>query len=634
MLFKKKSSAGLRPSVLYELRSVNLANLPEKEQGSVLDRFASFLDSLTEPITFHIFQDEREVEAIGALYQIPYKRFFLETHSQVDSLVQKLGTRMVRVHALPQIKPDTVHPKYIIDSEGRYIQTYCITRLGGTLVPGFLAELYQIAYCLMLDIEPIDIYEAKKMARSYARSVGSRLILRQNEGRSLDPEEQAEFQRASGAAQLIGAGKERLFRTRIRIVLRVNGYKELVEARKKLRQLVGGMVGQVDSPAHLQEALLTGVGPKYATGRWFFITTSGALSLFPFCGLDVVDPSGVFLGQNLQTGNAILYDVFEKENYNVAVMGSSVDYSEPLIYRQNGWIKQEPMGKVVDRYFADGQEGPFYTTSLEVVSFDPVTLKTSWTPLQYVFRHRYEGKLLKLRLQTGRDVTVTPNHSVFVLRDGTVPSVPASDIKKGDLVICARTVPEVTPKEYRQIDLLREYADFDRFIVYDVPESLFSEGLCQKLLATRGRTTASYFKRELHLPLGLISFVDSTKLDDVKIGSKGSPKYPRWLTLDEPLARLLGYYAAEGHLSGRNGQFYETAFTLDRNKDAGIVDDITAILRDKFGLSCRVVAHGGSQNSIRVRCHSKHLACLMKKLVGEGAATKKVPDILFNSPRA
>ena len=70
----------------------------------MLDRFASFLDSLTEPITFHIVQDEREVEAIGALYQIPYKRFFVETHSQVDSLVQKLGTRMTRVHALPSIK--------------------------------------------------------------------------------------------------------------------------------------------------------------------------------------------------------------------------------------------------------------------------------------------------------------------------------------------------------------------------------------------------------------------------------------------------------------------------------------------------------------------------------------------------
>ena len=83
-------------------------------------------------------------------------------------------------------------------------------------------------------------------------------MLRQSEGRSLDPEEQAEFQRASGAAQLIGAGKERLFRTRIRIVLRAKNYEELVEARRKLRQLVGGMVGQIDSPAYLQEALLTG----------------------------------------------------------------------------------------------------------------------------------------------------------------------------------------------------------------------------------------------------------------------------------------------------------------------------------------------------------------------------------------
>jgi len=320
---KNIPSARPHAPVIYELRSINLANLPEKEQGSVLDRFASFLDSLTEPITFHIVQDERNVESIGAAYQIPYKRFFLEMHSQADSLVRKLGTRMTRVHSLPGIKAVDARPKYLVDSDGLCAQTYCITRLGGTLVPGFLAELYQVAYSIMVDIDPIDIYDAKKMVKSYAQSVGSKLMLRQSEGRSLDPEEQAEFQRASGAAQLIGAGKERLFRTRIRIVLQSRNYEELVETRKKLKQLVGGMVGQIDSPAYLQEALLTGVGPKYATGRWFFITTSGALSLFPFCGLDVVDPSGVFLGQNLQTGNAILYDVFEKENYNLSVMGQS-----------------------------------------------------------------------------------------------------------------------------------------------------------------------------------------------------------------------------------------------------------------------------------------------------------------------
>src|ERR1700730_3145509 len=103
-LAEKKHTSGPRSTVLYELRSVNLTSLPEKEQASVLDRFASFLDSLTEPITFHIVQDEREVMVIGAMYKIPYKRFFVETRSQVDSLIQKLGTRMVRPHALPQIK--------------------------------------------------------------------------------------------------------------------------------------------------------------------------------------------------------------------------------------------------------------------------------------------------------------------------------------------------------------------------------------------------------------------------------------------------------------------------------------------------------------------------------------------------
>src|SRR2546426_6140127 len=132
------SEGSRQHTIYYELRSINLVNLPEKEQGSVLDRFASFLDSLTEPIAFHVIQDERELESTGAVFRIPYKRFFLETHSQTDSLVHKLGTTMARVHALPLIEASRVSPKYVIDSEGHHVQTHCLTRLGGNLVPGFL----------------------------------------------------------------------------------------------------------------------------------------------------------------------------------------------------------------------------------------------------------------------------------------------------------------------------------------------------------------------------------------------------------------------------------------------------------------------------------------------------------------
>ena len=312
----------VEPSFVYELRSVNLANLPERDQAAVLDRFASFLDSLTAPIAFEVVEDERQVEAIGAAYTIPYKRFFLESPIQIDRLVASLGTRVVRVHGVPSFEPKAVEPRYVVDGDGAFIQVYDVTRLGGKLVPGFLSLLYPLVHTVRVDIEPVDIYEAKSVAKSHALSVGSRISLRRTEGRTIDPEEQAEFDRTANAATLIGAGKERLFRTRIKFVLKAGSLDELRESGRRLKEAFGGIVGQIDSPRYLQLPLLTGAGPRYTTGRQFFITTSGATTLFPFSGLDILDPNGTFLGQNLQTGNAVLYDLFEKESYDISIMGT------------------------------------------------------------------------------------------------------------------------------------------------------------------------------------------------------------------------------------------------------------------------------------------------------------------------
>ena len=137
-LARKSSAAESGTPVIYELRSVNLTNLPEKEQASVLYRFESILDTLTDPIKLHIVQDETEVESIGAAYQIPYKRFFLETGSQDDPLVRRLGTRMARAATLPVLEIAEERPKYLRDSDGLRVQVYCVTRLGGSLDPGFM----------------------------------------------------------------------------------------------------------------------------------------------------------------------------------------------------------------------------------------------------------------------------------------------------------------------------------------------------------------------------------------------------------------------------------------------------------------------------------------------------------------
>jgi len=310
---------------VYELRSINLANLPEKEQARVLDQFASFLNSLTDPVTFEVVKDVRRVDALGASYPVPYMRFFVGSGSQIDDLLAGLvgPGKFVRVPSVPTIDVHHVSGRYLVDTEGQFVQTFNITRLGGMMEPAFLTRVYGLAHSVKLQLRPIEPHQARVLSRQRAKALQSGLLLRQMDGRLFNPEREAELQRVQAAAQSIAAGNERLFKAKISIRLREKSYSDLIAARKRLRQALGGVVDEMDSPHYLQEPLLTDRGPEWARGQWFFLTTAAATVFFPFSGLDIIDPRGVFFGQSLQTGNAIIFDVFEKENYNLAVMGQT-----------------------------------------------------------------------------------------------------------------------------------------------------------------------------------------------------------------------------------------------------------------------------------------------------------------------
>jgi hypothetical protein len=310
---------------VYELRSINLANLPESEQARVLDQFASFLNALADPVTFDAVKDVRRVAALGASYEVPYMRFFVTSGSQIDDLLGGLlGTnKFVRVPAAPSIEVSHVSGRYVMDAQSQFVQTFNVTRLGGAMETAFLTRVYGTAHSVRLQLLPVEPYQARALSRGRARALRSALVLRQLGGWSFNPEREAELQRVQAAAQLIAAGTERLFKAKISIRLREKTYPDLVGARRKLRQALGGVVEEMDSPRFLQEPFLTGRGPAWATGRWFYLTTAAATMFFPFAGLDIVDPTGVFLGQSRLTGNAIIFDVFEKENYNLAVMGQT-----------------------------------------------------------------------------------------------------------------------------------------------------------------------------------------------------------------------------------------------------------------------------------------------------------------------
>jgi len=309
----------------YELRSVNLRNLPEKDAAAVLDRFASLLDSLTDPVSFLMVSDSKVVLTLGEgsflRYSTPCKRFFVTYPVKLDSLLER-GS-YTPAASIPVLRIKKSEPTYSIDEESGIVRAYSVTRLGGRIQAGFLSDVCSVAHSVRLDISPIETYRAESIVRDKLRSVSVSIGIRQIEGRAADQRDLLEYERVRYAHDSVVSGKERLFRLRMLIVLREKDIDALHEAEKRLRRALGQCVGEIDSPRWLQEPLLTGEGPSWATGRWFYVTTSTAANFIPYSGLDVLDPNGVFLGQNLQTGNAVIYDLFEKENYNMAVLGTT-----------------------------------------------------------------------------------------------------------------------------------------------------------------------------------------------------------------------------------------------------------------------------------------------------------------------
>ena len=333
---------------------------------------------------------------------------------------------------------------------------------------------------------------------------------------------------------------------------------------------------------------------------------------------------GTMVGFNLP----FTVDMDNLIRYHSGFFGFSLDHEEPLIYREEGRVKIGKIGDLVDRYFDGDHEGRRYTSSVEVVSFDPDSMSVQWSPLQYVFRHKHRGNLLKFQLRTGRSVTVTPGHSLYTLREGRIQCITSNSLRPGDYLIGTRLVPfgVAVPPKINMLELC-DLAGAEDINLVGVERSLF------KSLKTGVPTWKKFlWKRGGYLPIHYYGTLPTDARRTIRLGYKNCRNpIEITLTLDEGLARLLGYYTAEGHTLIIPRESYAVEFTLNRAKDRQVVRDIRRIAKDKFGIHVTVSRHG--KNCVRVTIRNKILAYTFASLVGRGAANKRVPNLILNSPQ-
>jgi intein/homing endonuclease len=313
--------------------------------------------------------------------------------------------------------------------------------------------------------------------------------------------------------------------------------------------------------------------------------------------------------------------------YHVGLFGFSVDHDEPILFREGGTIRMAKVGTLVDRYFDEGGQGRAPVSGIQVVAFDPLTLEVKWSPLQYVFRHRFEGRLLRFGLQTGTGVSVTPGHSLFVLRGGGIRCVPAQIIRPGDLVVGAHAVAG-HDGEKLSIDLLEEVQRLGMkgLTLVGIPDGSYDG------IPRMGAPDCQWcrWRRNGVLPLKYLESLAAENRDAVKLAYKGLriPVDPH-MELDEPLARFLGYFVARGHANFVEGKCHSIEFTFGPDDDE-TMEDLRAIVETKFGNN--VVTRGHGAGSRRFKFSNKVLAGILRDWAGGSAPHKRVPQVILNSP--
>ncbi|MCK4348268.1 MAG: hypothetical protein KAW47_06605, partial [Thermoplasmatales archaeon] len=210
-----------------------------------------------------------------------------------------------------------------------------------------------------------------------------------------------------------------------------------------------------------------------------------ALSNFDTLLAPFIRHDGINYKQVKQEMQKFMYNM----NVPTRVGFQSLAHDESVVFRQNGKIKVELIGKLIEEHFGenrksiiknvDGYGNPSNDSfavkpneKIEVISFDK-NGKIGWHPVKALIKHRIKTNGFK-RIRTGSgEIKVSPAHSLFKINDDKIKPVMAKELK------CAR--PNSTLNNDNHVlavnklkqDILDNKEKIDLFdLIEDIPEKI------------------------------------------------------------------------------------------------------------------------------------------------------------------
>ena len=362
--------------------------------------------------------------------------------------------------------------------------------------------------------------------------------------------------------------------------------------------------------------------------------------------IDEIDAIGRQRGMGLmgghdereQTLNQILVEMDGfAPTEQLVVMAASVTGDTPIMIKKDGEVKILPIIKLVDNYYLkDEQNIEKNVEGIETLGFERQSaidiLKFSnpaFKKVRSVFRHKVK-EIYEIRYVGGK-VKATGNHSVFVRDNQGIIAKPVVDLHKGDILVdfpykllYKDTRSKKNHKTLGKSEIEKPFnlrlpvyisTQFQQKVMEKYIYAMEQGGLLsQKKIAQTievSQLTVSHWQRNDRLPRSI---------------SRAYFKYelPDEIEFTPKLARLMGYYVAEGYARK------EIDFCFNK-KEKNLIEDVISLMQEIFNLKPHMVRITG--NAANIIYSSRPLADFFTFHCGKGALNKHMPTILFEAPR-
>jgi len=340
--------------------------------------------------------------------------------------------------------------------------------------------------------------------------------------------------------------------------------------------------------------------------------------------------------------NAHTRYLFEHVVGGISHYGNCLDSEETLVWRDASGVHFDTIGQFVEAHLPSGQDTAELAAPVETLSLDADALESCWRPIRRVFRRRTQS-LVRLRTAMGRSLTVTPDHPMLVLEEGAWRVRYAQALQPGDQVPLLLDLPAASdadtaaPVPLDLIALLAARPEMAADVFVRLPPDWKATAAARSALRL---LEPSVMRRHQYLKSGRLPFRHFCRMEDVLnvprealrlFRRSGKANYMRAVIKpDAALARLIGYYLAEGCVSANgNTQKIIWTFALHENE---YVQDVAAAL-EQLGLNPCIETRS---STIAVYATSWLLGHVLKEVwkCGAGSADKAIPACVFEWPHA